>query len=196
MTANLTAAKNELGLAKTAAQKMEAATTLEDFDFHWKQFLSRIRRMWYKTLAAFKNDPRFFSSPHFKRVNEALTNDELVCYLAKARDADEHTVEEITRRVSSGWEIALPSGGYLLFPEVTADGRPTSFSPDLNPHAIFRAERVTAAPATTRGQTYPVPKMHKGTPIESRSILTFARLGLEYYAEFLDGLEADTREQT
>jgi hypothetical protein len=188
--ATLAAAKIELELARSAAQRMEEANTLEDFDFQWKQFLGRIRRVWYKTLAAFKGNPRFFNSAQYKRVNEALTSDELVCYLAKARDADEHTVEDITQRVPSGWAIPLSGGGHLVFHEPATNGQPNGFSPDLNPHAVFQPERIAAAPATTKGRTYPVPKWHEGNAIESRSILTFARLGLAYYAKFLDRLEA------
>jgi hypothetical protein len=100
----LIAARKELAFAKTALDNLKVASGPDDEDIHWKEFIGRLTRFWNKTESALKGDPKFYNSPHVKRVKAALKSDELIRYLSQARHADEHRHDDTTGVMPGGFE--------------------------------------------------------------------------------------------
>jgi hypothetical protein len=178
---------------------MQHAADLDEFEEQWKEILGRLTRFWNKTQASLLGDPRFTNSPHVKRVKQDLKKDALIQYLARARDADEHTSADITGQIEAGmqYEFQTPDGKFSMMmrnPTLTfGDG--TSMPLPLRPvgatKAFFAPAEVFAKEVTTRGVLYAVPTMYAGTPIADTKLTTFATLGIEYYERFLDVMVAD-----
>jgi hypothetical protein len=195
MGRKLDAAKAELGFAKTAVERMRNAPTLAEFDFQWKEFLGRTTRVWNKTEADLKGDPRFYNSPHVTRVKDARKKDDLIRYAARARDADEHTADPITGEMDAGPEytFTFPDGNYATIrnPTATIDGKTFPIGAWGHSAERFAPAEVYAMPVTVRGQTYDVPTRHRDDAITGLTLIRFAELTLSFYEEFIDDLQRD-----
>ncbi|WP_244808006.1 hypothetical protein [Caballeronia zhejiangensis] len=198
MGKRLNAARTELRFAREAIEAMKAARTIAELDVHWKEFLSRTTRIWNKTEASLKGDPKFFNSVHTKRAKEAQKRDPLIKYLARARDADEHTIDPITEEIPAGPEYRVdgPNGSWISLRDVKltrADGKPETIPIRVEGFTSvrFAPAEIFALPAVTRGQTTPVPDSHNGHPIAEHTMVAFAELGLAFYTSIIDGLEND-----
>lgn len=197
MGKKLDAARRELNAALSALERMKVANDLAEFDDCWKEILGKLARFWNKTLVSLKGDTRLTNSPHVKRVNTDLKHDPLVQYLARARDANEHNIEPITRDLEAGFqsELTIPGGGKAIFRnvKVTIGDGPAQ---DVRfPGDRFMPAEVVATSATSRKVTYPVPASHQGTPLHDTSLLTLAGLGIAYYADFLERMVQDGWDQ-
>ncbi|EIM99589.1 hypothetical protein WQE_18174 [Paraburkholderia hospita] len=196
MGKKLEAARKEMAFARKSLEQMRSADDLGAFDNHWKDLLGRLTRLWFKTQASLKGDPRFTNSPHVKRVNVDLKKDPLIQYLARARDADEHTTAEITGQIEAGmqYEFELPDGNRIMMrnPQITiGDGPAMPMKTVGAAREYFAPAEVFANEVTTRDVKYSVPTMHDGKALPDTKLVTFAQLGLEYYERFLDAMEAD-----
>lgn len=194
MASKLEAAHREISLARTALQRMESAAGNAQFEEAYKDFIGRLTRFWNKTEASLKCDPKFYNSPHVKRVKDALKNDELIRYLARARDADEHTAQEITVSLPGGDRATLttPDGNQLMIQGLTINGKPAKFQPA--PNVVIQKVNDEVAPRdfTNRGQQYTPPMKHRGIdlPLQTR-LVELAAMGLRFYEEALEGLQKD-----
>lgn len=177
----------ELDLARDSLEQLKAATSIDEAEECWKEFLSRIERCWNKATAHFKKSPKW-NSWHGKYVN-LRKKDELLCYLVNARGADEHTTENITQIQRAHHHIdAGPNKEHLLRWEPQPDGK---IVVELGPGAT-----ITTSPATmtllavvNRGVCYKVPTTHIGAPLDGSSAITIAEAALGFYKIFLDEAE-------
>lgn len=189
----LIAARKELALAQTALDGLKTANTPDEEDTHWKEFIGRLTRFWNKTESALKGDPKFFNSPHVKRVKVARKSDELIRYLMQARHADEHGHEETTHVMPGGFEnvSTTDSSFRVRNPKVTISG----VTMEVPPPPGYRRRDVRAElrvrAIKNRDQTFDVPRTHAGQDIALASVQTFAELGLAFYESVLNGLERD-----
>jgi urease alpha subunit len=121
--------------------------------------------------------------------------DDLIRYLAKARDAYDHTVDEVTELVqpSAHFSVGGKMDGWQSFhiKKMTADRIEYSTNSPDNVTIKFVPANVLAKPAITRGVTYPVPTAHGGKQLSDTSLLNFATLGLSFYGEFIEGMAAE-----
>ncbi|CAD6536543.1 hypothetical protein LMG27952_03163 [Paraburkholderia hiiakae] len=201
MGKKLDAARRELEFARDALARMEHAKSPEDFENQWKEALGRLTRFWNKTQASLKGDSKFTNSPHVKRINVALRSDPLIQYLARARDVDEHLSDDITGRLDAGmrFEFDLPDGNkvFMHAPTYTfEDG--TAIPADVvgASRSYFAPTEVYAQPVKHRGKTYEPPVEHDGQKLPDTKPITMARMGIEFYSNFLnkmidDGWDSD-----
>ncbi|WP_175771968.1 hypothetical protein [Paraburkholderia phenazinium] len=189
----LIAARKEIAFAKKALDDLKTADGPDDEDLSWKEFIGRLTRFWNKTESALKGDPKFYNSPHVKRVKAALKSDELIRYLSQARHADEHRHEETTDVMPGGFENISSSDSRFRVrnPKITING----VTMDVPPPPGYRRQSVKAElrlrAVNNRDQTYEAPRTHAGRDISLASIRTYAELGLAFYESILNALEQD-----
>ncbi|PVX71835.1 hypothetical protein [Paraburkholderia unamae] len=195
MGKKLDAARRELDLARSALAKMETASDVEEFDLQWKEVLGRLTRLWNKTQASLKGDPRFTNAPQVKAVQSDLKSDPLVQYLARARDADEHRSEDITGKIEAGvrFEFDTPKGKlFMRAPNITLDdGTELKATVRGASREYFAPAEVYAVTVNHRGKAYAPPNSHAGRALEDMRPITLARLGIEYYERFLESMARD-----
>jgi hypothetical protein len=89
--------KIELSKAREAIKSMRNAKTIDEFEESWKTFLGRLERVWSKSINHFGKSPKWNG---WKGKFESLRkSDPLLSYLVNARGAEEHTVNEIIKRI-------------------------------------------------------------------------------------------------
>ena len=170
-----------------AVAKMEAASTLDDFESAWKDFLHCTERLWNKALAHFKRSPKWggWAARYFRE----RANDELLAYLINARGAEEHTVEQIVGREGGGLGINPAEGNSLYIEHMEiSNGRVSIRSPQAIKITFFPA-RTKLLPVTNRGRVYPVPKRHLEQPLDPTNVVSIGKTALAYYRRFLDAAE-------
>lgn len=189
----LVAARKEILLARKALDRLKSASSPDDEDTHWKEFLGRLTRFWNKTESALKGDPKFFNSPHVKRVKAALKSDELIRYLSQARNMDEHRHEETTDIMPGGFENVSTRNSRMRVrnPKIMING----VTMDVPPPPGYQRKAVRAElrlkTLKNRDQTYAVPHTHAGHDITLASVPIYAELGLAFYESVLNDLEQD-----
>jgi len=189
----LVAARKEIALARKALDGLKSASSPDEEETHWKEFIGRLTRFWNKTESALKGDPKFFNSPHVKRVKAALKSDELIRYLSQARHVDEHRHEETTGVMPGGFESVSISNPSMRVrnPKITINGVTMDVPPPPGyQRGAVRAE-LRLKTVKNRDQIYAVPRTHAGHDITLASAQTYAELGLAFYESILDGLEQD-----
>lgn len=180
----------ELTRAAAALQAMEVSEDLRAFELHWQEFLHRLERVWIKCATQYKRSSRW--QGWSGEVVRLRRKDPLLSYLKNARDADQHTLSEITARSPSA--LTLTAGGpqgRALIKRLTIDrdGK-LRMEGDGVLNLVFRPEQTRLVPVVNRGRAYPVPRSHLGRPINPEDVLAVARTAWAYYANLLDQAEA------
>jgi len=178
----------ELANAKASIEGMSNARSLDEFEEHWKDFLRRLERVWYKTANYYSKIPKWNGwQGKYKQIRK---NDPLLAYLINARGADEHTVNEIVSRKPGSIGINSAEGNSLYIDEMTINKGTISIKSPQKIRLDFSPARTTLLPVVNRGRTYPIPLSHRGTPIDSSKVIEVAEVGLKFYEEFLNDVEA------
>lgn len=173
----------ELARARDAIQAMRNAKTLDEFEDHWKAFLGRLQRVWNKAASHFRQSPKWDGwKGQFQHLRDT---DPLLLYLVHARNADEHTVQEILGKEPPGIGIGPAEGNWLRIERmVVKDGN--FFVKSLHPvKIVFFPERTKLLPVTNRGITYPVPTTHLDKPVDPMNVIAVAEAGAQFYEHFL-----------
>lgn len=180
-------ATEELSRAREAMSRMEAATTLREIESAWSSYLEHINRVWAKTESACKADSKF--RPWQGAVKKERKADMLLKYLFHARNSDTHTLTRITSQQAGGYNIAPRQGSGLYIKQMLIGGSEnggTNILYEGSPAKIeLIAPHVRLERVRNRDEWYTPPVMHLGQQIQDRSPLGIARLGLEYYENFL-----------
>jgi hypothetical protein len=198
MGTKLKAAREELARARVALEQLETARNAPAMDDAWKECIGRLTRLWNKTEASLKGDPRFHNTPWAKRVKDARKNDQVIRYLLQARNADEHGVDDITER-GPGYTALLPvkPNGKFHVKSVTIglDGSIRVVPGETGFRVDQVAQTVAARPVTNYGQTYAVPDEHAQALRGNRALAAMARHGVEFYEAVIEGLAKDGWDQ-
>ena len=156
------------------------------FAVRWKKFLHRLERAWFKSESHYSRSPKWHSW-----AGQFITQrrqDPLLSYLKNARDADEHTVAEITARVA-GVAIGAPPGQSVVVDSLVIKNGQV-FVDSTGPLVVeFLPARTQLLPVANRGRTYPVPTVHLGKPVNRHDVLEMAFLSLDWYRDFADRTE-------
>lgn len=180
----------ELQQAKDALASMDAAKTLGELESLWKRFLHHLERTWNKAEAHYSRSPKW-SGWHGK-YGQARKKDELLVYLVKARDADEHGIEDISQTENSTVDVGIPQnpGPISISLSVGLD-RVVQIHHASGPVKVITTPgRVRLLPVTTRGRTYEVPKHHLGRPVDMSNLSELAQMGIAFYEDFLKAADA------
>lgn len=184
--------RQELERARNAIDRMKAATNHAEFEDAWKEYLSRLERAWNKAQAHFMKSPKWHSWAG-KYITQRRA-DPLLKYLTNARGAEEHSVGEITERVSGNMTIGARGGAMHVYGfgmssrGLFVDAAPAT--PDAELVIGFKPERTKLLPVVNRGVQYDVPTAHLGDAIDPNDVLNISECGVKYYSELLNLAEA------
>ncbi|SFK52732.1 hypothetical protein SAMN04488518_10652 [Pseudovibrio ascidiaceicola] len=134
----------------------------------------------------------------FKRLKAERKKDPLMQYLHQARNAEEHSIQEVTETVPGATTIG--GGGPEFSKAFRASfsinngvlggvgGNPPEISPlDGKPVLIKQiGPQVKLKSVTNYGKKYPVPREHKGKEIEIPTPIEAAEFALSYLSEVLE----------
>jgi len=140
------------------------------FESDWREFLQKIERVWNKTQAA------VCKLPGWQRIESAVTTlrseDPLLSYLHQARNADEHSLQN----VASDWDAKLRTS------QVDTNSVRVEWDPWDRP----------LLPVKNRGVMYPPPRVHLGVNFANRlkkgtaEPIVVADMALHFYKNLLD----------
>ena len=149
------------------------------FDSAWREFLQKLERVWNKAQAGVHDQPGW--SRLESEFNRLRSDDPLLRYLRHARNADEHSLQQ----VSTDWNASLR----------VSDAGPGSVKVEWEPW-----DRPLL-PVVNRGVAYQPPKEHLGQSIEPKlkqgtaAPIVVADLALHFYRNLLDRIIIEILEQ-
>jgi hypothetical protein len=167
---------------------MRTAASFDAYEAAWRQFLQEINKVWKKVELECKKNPKF-NGWRGKYV-ELRKTDALLSYVLHARNSDEHTLTEITKRMPGSIAIyAPPETGVVHIRSLTIreggvieyDGSPAVFQVT---HPSVQLERVF-----DRGIWYEVPDSHLGEQSSERAPHSIAQRVVIFYADYVGSAE-------
>lgn len=178
-------AEAELSSARAALAGMRRAQDFETFEREWRAFLNAIAKLWVKMERACQHvRPEF--EPWQRPFKECRESDPLLAYLRHAKNADQHTIQEVMEIVPGSRTINSVDGGSLYIEKLVLSGGSI---------VEYRGDKpllITDTPATARmvsvidrGAEYPPPSEHLGLPLRSDSPASAAEAALAYYERFV-----------
>jgi hypothetical protein len=184
----LVQSRRHLESARHAVAQMHTASSFEAYEAAWRQFLQEINKVWKKVELECKKNSKF-NGWRAKYV-ELRKTDALLCYLHHARNSDEHTLTEITKRVPGSIAIsAPPETGVLNIRSLKIDAE-GMIEYDGDPAVVeFTQPSVQLGRVFDRGTWYEVPDSHLGNGLTHRAPLAIAGLALKFYAEYIGAAE-------
>jgi hypothetical protein len=145
----------------------------------WKSFLTSHHRVFTKLDSSSKSPKNY---DWWGRKVCQRRRDALLRYLFHARNADEHTIEEITGEDETRIMITEPNPRTVAAMERGLIGRPNA-PILLSTEIVFKNLQLMAV--VDKGDRYEVPKEYLGAPIMDPIPAIVARLGLAYLDSML-----------
>jgi len=177
-------ARKELASARRALELMESSNSFELFDEEWRDFLNCIEKIWNKTERGCQQFKNKFH-PWQGKYTSLRRKDMLLRYLKHARDADNHSIQEVAeiKQAHRTMNFANSNGGYIKSMKIR-NGVIEHYEGDqmiVTDHpATVEAIRVKNS-----GKWYNPPTTHLDTPLISQHPVVIAKLGLSFYENFL-----------
>lgn len=180
--------KAELESAQSNIDSMMNAKSFEEFERHWRNFLGCLEKVWVKTERACQ-DQRSQFQPWQGAFSRLRKKDMLLRYLKQARDADTHSIQEITEIYPGHTSFrSANKGSHYIKKMVISNGGISHYEGDpmiqetVMPHPI-------AIKVQNNGEWYNPPSTHLGKHIENHHPVTLALLGFNFYKDFLEQVE-------
>lgn len=183
--------KKELRAAEAAILRMRVATSFENFEFAWNDFLARIEKVWEKVEQACKSQSSKFQ-PWQGKYTSFRRKDALVRYLHQARHADQHTLEESMafKRGSYSFKLLSKPGEAVHIKSLRIDhGRVTHYEGSAAARISDQPAHVILQRVKNRGKIYNPPRQHLGLPLKDASPLAVAERGLKFYQDLVEDAE-------
>lgn len=182
--------QSELSAASRSIDAMKTATTFEEFESEWREFLTCIEKAWNKTERVCQSQRDRFQ-PWQGKYQSLRKKDMLLRYLKQARDADNHSIQDIAELKPgyTGLNFADPRGGYIKNLEIQ-NGQIVRYEGDPAVLTI-RPPHPVALPVKNSGQWYNPPTSHLGLPVADANPVSLAILGLKFYEDFLMSVEQE-----
>lgn len=181
-------ANAELESAKSSIENMQNAKTFEEFERNWRIFLGCLEKVWTKTERACQ-DKRNEFQPWQGQFSRMRKKDMLLRYLKQARDADTHSIQEITEIYPGHTSFkSAQKGSHYIKKMVISNGVISHYEGDpmiqetVLPHPV-------AIKVQNNGEWFNPPTSHLGKVIENQHPVTLAQLGHSFYNNFLDQVE-------
>jgi hypothetical protein len=140
------------------------------FEASWREFLRKIERVWSKAQAGMHDRPGW---KRFEvEIEDLRKNDPLLRYLRHARNADEHSIQDVT----GDWDAKARAT------QITSNSIKVEWEVWDRP----------LLPVTNRGVTYEPPREHLGQPLSDRlkkgvaEPIVMADLALGFYKSVLN----------
>ncbi|HBR6057996.1 TPA: hypothetical protein L9024_000458 [Klebsiella pneumoniae] len=182
-------ARKEIAAAKKCLDTMRLSRNLDEMDQLWRNCINHIEKSHTKLLSATKSIKEKFSST-FEQQFLSRKNDPLLKYIKQARDSDNHSIADISKKVNScvafSSNPAANKPTYIKKIIIMEDGLVcTEFSGDP-PQVDFIPERIVVVPVTNRGYTFHPPCQHLGEEVLTNSPIEIARNGILFYEKWID----------
>lgn len=182
-------AKAELAAASRAIEGMNAAPDMEVFEAEWRQYLSCLEKAWVKVERACEPCRNSFQ-PWQGKFQRLRKKDMLLRYLNQARDADNHSIQEMTAIDPGGTSGSFvnPFGGYIKSLRTGVNGEIVHYEGDPM-NITVTAPHPVAVRVKNSGQWSNPPTSHLGLPVHNARPAELARLGLDFYRDYVDQVE-------
>lgn len=179
-------AQKELNASKRCFERMGSAKNYEEYEEAWCDFLNRLEKIFEKLQRA--------CNPHKEKFNALLSkenalrnSDPLLRYLKQARNADTHSIQDVTKRVPGSLHLGfdVPNPGERVHIEKFVM-RGTGIQEYRGSHPLlvtFTPETVEVKEVINRGVHYVPPESHLSQPLNTRHPTELARLGIEFYEQ-------------
>jgi hypothetical protein len=177
-----------LDTAEKALVGMKQAKSLAEFEAEWRVLLNSLEKAWLKCERGCQHVRQFFEpwQAHYHRLRK---KDMLLRYLKQARDADNHSIQDITKLEPGrrSFKFARPGTGHIKR-MIIDTGRVMSYEgdpmivEDTPPHPV-------AVPIRNNGEWFNPPTSHLGAPINDAQPVMLAELGIKFYTEFIHEAE-------
>ena len=189
MTDALRHPKANLIDAQKAIEMMVSANSFEQYESEWRELLGHLEKVWVKVERTCVPIQAKFQ-PWQGRFQALRKKDMLLRYLKAARDADTHSIQDLAR-MNDGYRamrFANPHGGYIEHLHIGGNGEIREYRGD--PMIVTDTPpQPVALPVKNNGQWYNPPTSHLGNAIRNEHPTTLAKLGLQFYIEFVDEVE-------
>ena len=179
--------QEELSRARDLVAAMKGSGTLSELEDHWKEYLGRLERVWFKAFAHYKRSPKWQGWQ--ARFEKERKNDPLLSYLRNARGADEHTVSDIVEHQQSHIAIVPGEQGGTIR-NLRINGGVYTADTTGTVGVVFNPARIRLLPVVNRGVTFDVPRKHQDNALNSENVVSVAEAGLRYYEKFLNEADA------
>lgn len=182
--------REALDEGRACASNLHRAGTFDDFNRHWRAWLRAVQRVWNKLEAVCHEHPKFnaIKSQHVYLERA----DPLLRYIKMARDADEHSVEELVRTQLGIRKIAvqrMPSQPGVYIEKVHTElGNLRVYS---GTGRVGLSLAVGLVPVTNRGVRADPPDQHCGTPISPPTLQRVVELTMAYFDDLLARAERE-----
>ena len=184
----LKAARAELRAAKNALQQMSEAESFEVYEDAWRQFLNCLEKCWNKAERGCQHVRDQFQ-PWQGRTQNLRKKDMLIRYLKQARDADNHSIQELAEHKPGGTGLGFANGsGHIKRLEIV-NGEIVHYEGDPLTLTHYPS-RVLVKSVLNSGKWYNPPTSHLEKPLNSADPRILGKLGLEFYERFIDEAEA------
>ena len=162
-------ARMELAAAEKALGAMKMAGSMDEFESDWRQYLNAIEKLWQKAERCCQHVRANFQ-PWQAAYHRLRKKDMLLRYLKQARDADNHSIQDVTaiQPGTRAYRFINPQGGYIKHMEIQ-DGRVVHYEgdpmivEDTPPHPV-------AVPIKNNGEWFNPPTSHLGCSVPNRQI--------------------------
>ena len=186
---SLNAAKAELRSADRSLSNMKAAPNFEIFEEEWRDFLNCIEKVWNKTERGCQSFRDKFQ-PWQGQFSRERKKDALLKYVKQARDADNHSIQEVAevKPGSRTIDFVNPKGGYIESMKIV-NGNILEFKGD--PIVVQdHPPTVVALKVKNNGNWYNPPREHKGVQLKTQHPVEIAELAINYYRNLVTEAEA------
>ena len=193
--AGIDKASKRASAAKAALEAATAATSYDEFEAPWAQFLVSANAVHTILEVAARDCPT--SRQWFGRKKKIQTNDPLLCYMHQARNADEHGIEPTTTLEPGSLSIGATGAGiYLKSLTVDAQGRISIDATPIGDGGVLLSllpdrPRLSTVRDARYGTEFEPPTSHLDEPLEDTSPLAVGYIWLNYLERLL--LEASKR---
>ena len=180
--------KLELASAKKAITSMHCAQSFDEFEAEWRTYLNCIEKLWQKVERCCQHVRGTFE-PWQGKYHRLRKKDMLLRYLKQARDADNHSIQDVTKIQpgSRAYRFVNPTGGYIKSMEIR-NGQVVHYEGD--PMVVEdKPPQPVAVPVKNNGEWFNPPTSHQEQPITSQHPIILAELGLKFYSEYINEVE-------
>lgn len=180
-------AKIEIQSAERAITKLKDAKTFDEFEDAWKNYLNNIEKCWKKVERICQPIKNKFQ-PWQGQFVRLRRKDMLLKYLLHARNADQHSIQEIIEHKQGGVAFKHPGGSGFVESMKIVNGVITEYigSPLIVENYPSKIELLKFK---NRSGWYNPPTQHLDQNLEKRDPISVAQKGLEFYKQFLEEAE-------
>lgn len=167
---------------------MKAAENMEDFEEEWKQYLTCLEKIWAKVERTCQPHANIFQ-PWQGKFQALRKKDMLLRYLKQARDADNHSIQDLTEVKPGQMTINFPSGSGRIDYLHIDNSRVVSYAGSPMIETVTPPHPV-AVSIKNNGEWYNPPTSHLGKNVPNHHPITIAELGIAFYSKYIEEVES------